>query len=391
MKIIFFTDVCSHKAGGLYYSVSNLSKSIKKLDKYDVKVLGYFDQYTPKDIDIYSPVDVIEYKCPSIVQKFALSYDALNILKKEEPQIIHQQGIWLFHSLYTSKYKKKKPNCKVVISPRGMLDPWIIKRSPIKKYIAKIWFENQNLRKAECIHALCVSEYNSIREYGLKNPVAIIPNGTTIPQWKRNYDLIDKKKKKSILFLSRLHPKKGVKELIIAVKIIKETSPQLLTNWIFKIGGWGEKAYIEELEQIVVNNQLSPYFQFIGSVYGKEKEQLLKESDAFILPTYSEGLPMAILEAWAYGLPVITTQYSNIPEGFKTHSIFEITTDPSNMATQLTIFLNMDNDHIAQYGKNGLELVKKHFSWDIISKQTEELYQWLLGNQKELPLFIKMD
>ena len=183
----------------------------------------------------------------------------------------------------------------------------------------------------------------------------------------------------------------GVKELIIAVKIIKETSPQLLTNWIFKIGGWGEKAYIEELEQIVVNNQLSPYFQFIGSVYGKEKEQLLKESDAFILPTYSEGLPMAILEAWAYGLPVITTQYSNIPEGFKTHSIFEITTDPSNMATQLTIFLNMDNDHIAQYGKNGLELVKKHFSWDIIAKQTEELYQWLLGNQKELPLFIKMD
>lgn len=81
-----------------------------------------------------------------------------------------------------------------------MLDPWIIKRSPIKKYIAKIWFENQNLRKAECIHALCVSEYNSIREYGLKNPVAIIPNGTTIPQWKRNYDLIDKKRKKHIIF-----------------------------------------------------------------------------------------------------------------------------------------------------------------------------------------------
>ena len=321
------------------------------------------------------------------LNRLGFSLDINKIIKKEAPDIIHQQGIWMWHSHAIIHYKRKYTNAKTIIAPRGMLDPWLKRNSRIVKKIVGIWYENINLRSADCIHALCLSELNSIRKWGLKNPVAVIPNGTSIPDWERP---TLNKDKKTMLYLSRLNPKKGIDIMISSLGIIKKNNPQLLDKWIIKIGGWGDSDYVEYLEHLVNKNNLNNIIYFIGSKYGSEKEQLLKDADVFILPSHSEGLPMAVLEAWAYRLPVIMTDYCNLPEGFETHSAFRIDTDETEMSKQLTTFFQMPDDEIELYGKNGLELVKKDFDWNVIAKKTITLYNWLL-KKCDKPDFVYLD
>lgn len=386
MNILILTSVLSRNAGGLHYSVPALTKSVS-IDGYNVSLMGFKDQFSDTDEKIYSDISVITYKTKFPFRNSCHSFEIRKKIKSLSPAIIHQQGIWSFLSWYTLRYKRMNSNCKTIITTRGMLDPWIIRRSPVKKWIVRKWFVDENFRKADCIHALCKSEYNSIRKYGLKNPVAIIPNGTNIPKWTRDYEKFKTKKTKTILFLSRLHPKKGVLELIDAYAMINESHPDITAKWHLKIGGWGDVDYIGKIKDKIRINRLTTKVELLGSVYGEDKDKLLKEVDAFILPTYSEGLPMAVLEAWAYGLPVITTEFANLPEGFEHGASFEISTEPEKMSHELTTFLSLSDDIIIEYGKNGYTLSKNDFSWEAIGKKVVRLYEWLLGNTNK-PEFV---
>lgn len=375
-EVLIYTGVLSHKAGGLYYSVSSLAKSVLQ-NRYGVTLMGYVDDYSQDDMYMYGDVPLVKMGGQWPLKRQCLSFNTLKLMQDISPAIIHQQGIWSFLSLYTLLYKKRNTECKTIISPRGMLDPWIVRRSPLKKWIARKLFEDENLSRADCIHALCESEYHSIRAYGLKNPIAIIPNGTNIPDWEREFSVFTKKTCRNILFLSRLHPKKGVLELVYAYAKINKLNKELTEKWHLKIGGWGDDSYIEMIKEAIEENGLSDKIELLGAIYGKEKDQLLKDSDVFILPTYSEGLPMAVLEAWAYGLPVITTEHANLPIGFEVGAAYRVDTNVNNLTEQLLDFMQRSDENIFSYGIKGVKLVKEHFSWESIGKKTIELYEWL--------------
>lgn len=376
MKILLVTATNSHKAGGLFYSVKNLTKGLLR-HKINIKLLSYSDECSEKDLPTYKGIPMLFYNVSKLplLNRLGFSCDIDRIIDRFAPDIIHQQGIWMWHSHATCSYKRKHKNTKTIITPRGMLDPWLKRNSPVVKKIVGLWYENSNLRNADCLHALCLSELESIRQCGLKNPVAVIPNGTTIPNWERPTLT---KTKKTILYLSRLDPKKGVDIMISSLGIINKNNPSLLQNWRFLIGGWGEESYISQLKGLSTRNGLDCIIEFIGSKYGDEKEELLKSVDAFILPSHSEGLPMAVLEAWAYQLPVIMTEYCNIPEGFSSNSAVRIDVDAEKMAGQLSYFLSLSNDDMNLLGRNGFELVKTNFDWDVIAQKVICLYEWLL-------------
>lgn len=120
-----------------------------------------------------------------------------------------------------------------------------------------------------------------------------------------------------------------------------------------KIGGWGTESFIDEIKHTIDSLDLNNYIELLGPVYGEAKDKLLKQSDALILPTYSEGLPMIVLEAWAYGLPVLTTDYANLLEGFTTGASYRIENNPEDMGKGLIDFLSFSDETIFQYGENG--------------------------------------
>src|SRR5438094_7691198 len=105
-----------------------------------------------------------------------------------------------------------------MISPHGMLDPWAMRNSWWKKRLARVLYEDQHVRKASCLRALCQSEAESMRAFGLRNPICIIPNGIDLPTVVNGSDLsiegqLSEQRKpggKTLLYLGRIHPKKGL-------------------------------------------------------------------------------------------------------------------------------------------------------------------------------------
>ena len=133
------------------------------------------------------------------------------------------------------------------------------------------------------------------------------------------------------------------------------------------------------LVQLVEELQLQESIEFTGPVFGEAKTKLLQTSSGFILPSFSEGLPMTVLEAWAAYLPVIMTEMCNLPEGFAASAAIKVFPTPPDIARGLLDFLALPEAARHQLGRNGRSLVERDFTWDAVSDQLTEVYRWLSG------------
>lgn len=387
MKIALLTAGNSHKAGGLYNSVRGLGLSIFHKG-IDLKHYSYDDEFSEADGYAYEDLPMVKYhkvKKP-ILDTLAYSPDLINLLCEFRPDIIHSQGLWMYNS-YASQHYKKKFGIKTIITPRGALDSWALKKSRIKKLVAGWLFENDNLGIADCIHALNFSEYKSIRACGLKNPVAIIPNGIYVPA---NVVYDRGKDRKILLFVGRINPKKGIAELLDALAILRKKHHDLLMNWLVRIAGWDQQGHLEYLKSKCSDLGLNDVVSFIGPVLGDKKKEEYLKADAFILSSFSEGLPMSVLEAWSYKLPVVMSDQCNLPDGFENNAAIRVTTDAKSIADGLALLFSMKDEERMDMGENGYNLVKKAYTWDTIADKTIQLYFWLINNS-EKPDFVFLD
>ena len=332
-------------------------------------------------------------------------------LDQINPQVLHTHGIWTYLSIGVPRWARKH-NCPYIVSPHGMLDSWALENSRLKKKVAAALYERRHLKRAACLHALCASEADSIRKFGLKNPIATIPNGIEIPEGR---DLSSRysAEKKIMLFLGRLHPKKGLENALRAWAAASKSSSAGgdQKNWQFVIAGWDQGDHEVKLKQLCEelglsfaevpakqflsldagSGQLSGFsVVFVGPLFGEPKAQLLERANVFILPSFSEGLPMSILEAWAYELPVVMTDYCNLPEGFDSGAAIHIDTEVDGMSAGMIKMIDCSEAELKGMGANGLNLVKEKFTWPTIAAQMGELYQWVRGKASR-PSFVQED
>jgi len=308
------------------------------------------------------------------------------VLKDRQPDLLHLHGLWTDGSRVTVQSSQR-----YLVSPHGMLDAWALKNSRWQKQLAGILFERKNLRRAACLHALCQSEADSIRAYGLENPIAIIPNGVDLPnlgEWKPSG-------KKKLLFLGRIHPKKGLVNTLRAWAKVGNEGDQ--KDWQFVIAGWSQgghevelKNLCEELGLSYCDTEGSAFLSdggasesvsviFTGPVFGEHKSRLLMSVNAFVLPSFSEGLPVSVLEAWAHRLPVLMTEHCHLPEGFSADAAIEIGTDSVSMSGGLMNLFSATSLDLKTMGEKGRALVECRFTWPKVAREMKELYEWLLG------------
>ena len=333
-------------------------------------------------------------------------------LDQINPEVLHTHGLWTYLSIGVPRWARKHDR-PYIVSPHGMLDSWALDNSRLKKKVAVALYERRHLRRAACLHALCRSEADSIRAFGLKNPIATIPNGIEIPEGR---DLSSRysAEKKIMLFLGRLHPKKGLENALRAWAKIRgrESGVRGQEEWQFVIAGWDQGGHEAKLKQLceelglsfadvpgkqflsleASSGQLSGFSViFVGPLFGELKGQLLERANVFILPSFSEGLPMSILEAWAYELPVVMTDYCNLPEGFDAEAAIHIDTEVESMSAGMTKMIGCSDAELKGIGVNGLKLVKDKFTWPTIAAQMKELYQWVRKRspQGDKPEFIQ--
>jgi len=399
MKVAMTTGSLSRNAGGLFESVRAMGKGLSELG-VGVSVYGLQDQNWERDEEAWSPLSARAF---SFIGPRALAcsphMDAA--LDEARPDLVALQGLWQYSSISTRRQLRRN-GTPYVVSPRGMLDKWALANSRWKKVLAAFAFENAVLHDAACLHALCESEADAIRAYGLQQRIEVIPNGVDLPDLLTTEDAERTEGRNRLLFLGRIHPKKGLVALLKAWADTQNSKSKTHNSkrWQFVIAGWDQGGHEAELknlcgelglqassrawkEDLKLKTPLteleSAEVLFYGSAFGEEKEALLRSAEAFILPSFSEGLPMSVLEAWAYGLPVVMTPECNLPEGFATGAALEIRSGEGSFQDGMRILIEMTDQERAAMGLRGRRLVEEKFTWPKVAAQMRRLYEEVLG------------
>jgi poly(glycerol-phosphate) alpha-glucosyltransferase len=401
IKSAHLTASVSRKGGGLFDAVLRLVQSQPQAG-IETRVFGLWDEFTEADRQAWQPLAVAAFKpgWPRLIGHAPKLMEALNDFA---PDICHTHGLWVYPSIAAKNYSRKNRR-PYLVSPHGMLDPWALKNSRWKKVIAYRLFEQEHLRGARCLRALCASEANSIRNLQLKNDIVVIPNGIDLPTrlapseppWKSYVEPWQK----VMLFLSRIHPKKGLVNLLKAWAENRksEIGNRESAEWVLVIAGWDQggheaelkclatelglawvdvRAGISSAQQAVSNGPWSVVF--LGPQFNEAKAACYHHCDAFVLPSFSEGLPMVVLEAWANSKPVILTPECNLPEGLSAGAALQAEATAAGLAGSLNELRRMTAAERVAMGSRARSLVVDRFTWSRVGKQLESVQQWILG------------
>ena len=258
----------------------------------------------------------------------------------------------------------------LVYHPHGMLEPWILGRSRGKKALAHWIFENANFAHARLWRALTEREAGQIRGLGIKAPVVVAPNGIDVAAFDAPAPAIANERK-VILFLGRIHPKKGLPLLLSAWSQAK----QFHTGWEIVIAGPDEEGHRAQLESQIVAEGLGNSVRFVGVVGGAEKTAWLQAADLFVLPSHSEGFSVAILESLGSRTPVLATRACNFPAIEPSGAGWLCDVEAGSLARALDAALSADDAERRQRGLAGRALVERDYTWSAIAQKLIDAIQ----------------
>lgn len=375
LRIVEFTAGLSHRAGGLGEAVRGLSQALEH--RCDVRVLGTTEQSLDSVGDFWGSVPVYANRVARS-ENLGFSLALSQQLERIQPEIVHVHGLWAYPSWVSLRWVQRarargEPG-HLLVSPHGMLNPRALRRSRIRKRVAGVLIQEPQLRRARCLHALTPVELEAIRARGLRNPVCVIPNGVSwppaspgrAPPWQGQIP----DGAKVLLYLGRLHPTKNLESLLHAFRV-QANAP----DWYLVLAGSGTDEYRAELEALTTEHRI----RFIGEVHGRDKAAAFAFAEAFVLPSLTEGVPIAVLEAWAHGLPVLMTEACNLPIGFARGAALRISPEHRDMQGQLADFFATDSAERSAMGARGQAVVREHHSWEVIAERFLEVYTWIVA------------
>lgn len=298
--------------------------------------------------------------------KFAAVVNRL--LDGTRPDVVHVNCCWLPGCAAVQRIAQEK-GYKVVLTPHGMLEPWIVKRHYwTRKLPALTLYQKAAIRKADCLQATAESERENLLKLGYNKNIRVVELGIDADGIAVKYSWA---RTKRILFLSRIHVKKGINYLIEAAEILREE----LTGYRIMVAGEGDADYVASLKEQVHAKGLDHIVEFIGGVYGDEKWELFRTADFFVLPTHSENFGLAIAESLASGTPVITTTGTPWSDLNGTESGAWIETGTPPLVEALRRFLSLDEEELQRMGRNGRSLIETKYSAAVMARKMMELYQ----------------
>lgn len=357
--------------------------------------------------------------------------ESLDVAALKGFDIVHIHGVWdpRLHHVAKMCQVAKVP---YVIAPRGMLEPWSLKQKWLKKRIARWLYQDRDLRGAAALHATAESEAEQFRKLGFRNPVVISPNGVNLPKEGavssqrlavsegESLELGVRSQDRRVLFVSRMHPKKGVLELVEAwgrlnhgIHGIHGKGGEGIGTWVcelvYTLNGEFEREYEAKVKARILelgmcyqdtdgsvhrnsstpslpHSSTSPNFIFTGALDDEKKWDAYARSDLFVLPTYSENFGIVVAEALWAGVPVITTKgtpWSELEE-YKCGKWIDLPAEGSNPSTwealdeALVSVMAMSDAERGEMGKRGRKLVEEKYTWEAVCGKMVEGYESVL-------------
>lgn len=292
-----------------------------------------------------------------------------NLHGQRQLDVIHDNGLWMSNNR-ASAMTASRLSIPLILSPHGMLEPWALKYHWWKKKPVWWHWQKATVAGAALLHATAPQEADNLRALGFNNPIAIIPNGVDLPLQVAAHQPAAQK---TALFLSRVHPIKGITNLVDAWQQLR---PQ---GWKLVIAGPDEGGHGAVIQQKILAAGLAGQIELVGPVEGAVKADLFANASVFVLPTFSENFGIVVAEALAAGVPVITTKGAPWAE-LEQHQCgwwVDIGVEPLVLALEQAIKLT-DEDRRSM-GQRGRALVAEKYSWEKIAQDMLSAYEWVLG------------
>ena len=351
MRVLHVVSGIDPKSGGPTRSVKGLCRTLS-LSGIDVSLLVLHGN---DEFDNPCGVDVLYGEIPDVG-----CFD-----------LVHLHGLW-DPALHKVAKACRNAGVKYLISPRGMLDPWALNVKKWKKKIALWFYQLKDLRGAVAFHVTAQEELSHVRDIGLKQPCIVAPNAVDLPL-EMPARCVGKTVKTAI-FLSRLHPGKGLLTLAEAWARVK---PQ---GWKMKVVGpdsYGHKAeVVAKLTELGVLDR----WEFVNMLNDVEKWSAYRAADLLVHPSVSENFGITIVEGLAAGLPVIATKGTPWQELETCNCGWWIDIGVEPLVVALKKAISHSDEERAAMGARGRKLVEEKYTWDAVCKAMVDGYKDVLNH-----------
>jgi len=291
----------------------------------------------------------------------------------QESHVLHGHGLYVGTNFIFGRQARRQKK-SLIYHVHGMFEPFVLERSRWKKNLVHRLFEDANISHVRLWRALTETEAGQIRARVPEAAIVVAPNGLNLsdyPKPENGASPIETplmphfvKTKKRMLFLGRVHPKKGLDLLVKAWSRLEKWRE----DWELVIAGPDEINHRSEIEKLAASLGIEREIIFTGTVSGSAKTALLYSSDIFVLSSYSEGLPITLLEAMACEVPIVATHPCNCPEAYEAGAGWGCDSTVDSVAKALQTAMQASESERKQRGQLGRQLVQRAYSWDQIAK-----------------------
>lgn len=375
MNVVHVVPHIDKEASGPSYSVPRLCQSLARGGaSVELICLAARGEIPGVTVSVHRQWPLLEH--------FAVSTSLARYLSQRAAQadIVHNHSLWSMSNVAAGLLVPGH-KARLVTSPRGTLSTWALNRSRWSK--RGLWpLQRRALTNAALLHATSDIEYEEIRALGLGAPVMVLPNGIDMPS-----ELMPRldTEERTLLFLSRIHPKKGIDRLLRAWQLLQDRHP----DWRLVIAGRGDDAHVAEVTALAATLNLHRV-HFPGAVYGLEKSRVYTEAQLFVLPTHSENFGLVVAEALAHGCPAVVGRGAPW-SGLQTEGCgWWMDNDVDRLTGALDEAMSLPAERLVGMGARGRAWMERDFGWESIGKRMVAAYQWLLDGG-DRPAWVRID
>ena len=375
MKILHYINTLDRSFGGTTTYMQMLALSLRSRAE-----LVFVADASPNPVEISGAKVIFMQSKWYSRSRYKKEWTA--ILDAEKPDVVHINTIWLPQCAWAQLWAEQK-GYKCALTVHGMLEPWIVNRNRWKKKLGMIFFQRRQLQTALWQTVTAIEEKKHVIQYYSDCKIAdvanlnidVIPIGIDSESIAKKCASLKSDGEKYILFLSRIHPKKGIEILLDSLCRVREK----IAGYKVKIAGDGDSAYVEKLKNFCSENNLNNIVEFVGGIYGDDKWRMISNASVLVLPTYSENFGLVVAEAMSASVPVITTNTTPWQILADTDSGWCVPVGAEHVADALADFASLSADELQQKGRNAFSVISREYSLGMMGEKLMSFYKKMLS------------